>query len=743
MKKRFVKRTLCTLSFLLVNSCFLQAFDQTFNFSFKDFALMPKEDGTLAIVTSNHDYTYNRSLPGEPLFPFYQCRVHTSQVCNKSTLHYDVLEDTLVATGVDLETMSRKVFIGKNEVMQAPSLKASASTFPDTLIQVFNGPEYGTDYLMLYISPFVYEREGGKLRFVSKVRITYEEEESNAAVMQRSRLLPQYDYLIITADSLVQAFSELRDWKITKGVATQIVSLSTIHGSSYGTATPLEIKNYIKDRYTYNGVSMVLLGGAMNIVPSQTTKPISGITDPTFFPADMFYTCFDKAFDWDGNHNYIVGEFLEENKDNIDYVQELAITRLPVRSSEQARIYIRKLIDYERKPEMFCDSLRMLLSGSETHWTYSNGASDTQIESESLLASIDTNKVESKFFVDTRNDFGRVGEDTIINAENVSELINSFRPHWLSMECHGSKNYWQFNRYDDDRNFYIEDALNLQNDGRPMVITTGACHTADFTRRTPCLGEAFLFHPTGGAIAYFGSTFEGVAADEFDHVPGAAMTFCSDFWTSLDSVNHYGEAVRLAKNINASTAERREVYSWQIRGLNAFGDCEMPIYTEVPKLFPRFRIVVDFDEIHFADFGNLGSHWNAAYVSRQDHGETYFLSDTICDVAHFNGFIPCTVCVTDTNFVPLVIENGRYIGNADVNDLYLQNLTFDYDNSIVVYNVEQDVFIGRNVDGQTEIGDVTIENGATVFIDYEKKAVIPSGFKCKKGGRIAFNYHYL
>lgn len=119
------------------------------------------------------------------------------------------------------------------------------------------------------------------------------------------------------------------------------------------------------------------------------------------------------------------------------------------------------------------------------------------------------------------------------------------------------------------------------------------------------------------------------------------------------------------------------------------------------------------------------------------------MSDTICDVAHFNGFIPCTVCVTDTNFVPLVIENGRYIGNADVNDLYLQNLTFDYDNSIVVYNVEQDVFIGRNVDGQTEIGDVTIENGATVFIDYEKKAVIPSGFKCKKGGRIAFNYHYL
>ena len=186
--------------------------------------------------------------------------------------------------------------------------------------------------------------------------------------------------------------------------------------------------------HTNNNVSMVLLGGYDGIVPSQRTRVYKSAIEPVNVPTDMFYGCFDNNIQWNANNNTVIGE---QASDGIDYVQDIDVTRLPVRTREQLDAYIDKLICYEKNPCLDDDSLRILLSGSLLWWSDAvNGKSDAQIDSENLLHSIDTNIVANRFFVDTRNDFGLSGAQAVINANNVSNIINSYRPHQHGPSLH-------------------------------------------------------------------------------------------------------------------------------------------------------------------------------------------------------------------------------------------------------------------------------------------------------------------
>lgn len=130
--------------------------------------------------------------------------------------------------------------------------------------------------------------------------------------------------------------------------------------------------------------------------------------------------------------------------------------------------------------------------------------------------------------------------------------------------------------------------------------------------------------------------------------------------------------------------------------------------------------------------------WKTACVSKNDHGESFFLADEGMDCVYVNNTTPHTFCLKKKNYVPLVVESGRYVGNALNNDLYLQNIT--YESNTVVYNSENNVYIGNHVDSSSDYGDVTIESGATLNIDFENRVVIQSGIKCKAGGKFRLNY---
>ena len=738
MKTTLKIKVCCLLSVVSIQ---IWGFDGTFKFTLNDFTLEKQENQDLFIRPTASNYSYECCKPGDPLLPYYICRFPSCNACSETTLYYEIVEKKLVASEIEIKRSPCDVRIGY-DMLQLPVHESEGQIFPDSLVWLFNGPMYGDKNITLCISPFYYDSTERNLYFASKIHISFEEQSIFRSVDRTSTISSaddDFDYLIITADSLVDTFEKLRNWKITKGLRTKIVSLESIHGNHYGQISPLEIKSYIMSCHTNNNVSMVLLGGYDGIVPSQRTRVYKSAIEPVNVPTDMFYGCFDNNIQWNANNNTVIGE---QASDGIDYVQDIDVTRLPVRTREQLDAYIDKLICYEKNPCLDDDSLRILLSGSLLWWSDAvNGKSDAQIDSENLLHSIDTNIVANRFFVDTRNDFGLSGAQAVINANNVSNIINSYRPHWLSMDCHGDNNRWCFDLDDPTKDFSSYHALNLHNDGFPMVVTTAACFTANFSAYNPCLAESFLFHPTGGAIAYFGSTFEGICTQSISSDYGPAMTLCADFWNQLSENNHYGNAARMAKNASAYWADHGSIqYDWQIKGLNPLGDCEMPIYTEVPKEFSGMMITVNFENI-LLEYDCVFEDWKTACVSKNDHGESFFLADEGMDCVYVNNTTPHTFCLTKKNYVPLVVESGRYVGNALNNDLYLQNIT--YESNTVVYNSENNVYIGNHVDSSSDYGDVTIESGATLNIDFENRVVIQSGIKCKAGGKFRLNYQYL
>lgn len=746
-----MKRThyirLLVYTFFLIISVYSYGFNEIYTFNLDDFKLN-NQNGVMHIMPLSRSYTFDYCSVGYPLIPFCEFKVPAKS--NNDEIKYEIIEKERIASDVILDTCSSSAWFGKKLYdLTIENNRMPKSNIPDRQIHYYNGVLYGDDKATISITPFIYDTTERNLYFIKQIQISYNDIEPSLQGLKMGAghtSLDRFDYLIITQDSLVDTFERLRYWKTIKGIRTRIAPMSSIDGSHDGVVTVNEIKDYIHNCFTHNCISMVLLGGSSEIVPSPifTMYLPGGYGEDSEYrnvPTDMYYACFDGSPTWNGDGDNIFGEWLE---DNIDYFQDVSITRLPIRTRSELNSYINKLIAYERYPDMAGDSVRWLLAGDSLHWCDSNARSDAQIDSEAMIGYLSGSQVSHQMFVDTKNTFNRHGMDSIVNAVNISEVINEYRPHWMNMDCHGSIDGWSFDVHDFTDDFTNSDAESLDNEGLPMIITTAACNTANFSLHQYCLAESFLNHPSGGALTYLGSAYEGWGTLNGSSTLGPAMTIASFFWNSLYYAdNHFGNAARLAKNAKANATSLNNTtgfkYDWQLRNMNALGDCEVPIYTERPHMFSGIKIVVDYENILLEQI-DINEDWHAAYVSKEDHGATYFLADDRLTQADFISPVPCTICLTKKNYIPYVAESGRYVGNASQNDLYLQNITFN--GNIMVYQADNNVYIGNDVDSLSEEGDVIIEAGSTVYIDFEDKAVIRSGFTCKKGGKFGFNYNY-
>lgn len=160
-----------------------------------------------------------------------------------------------------------------------------------------------------------------------------------------SEYLEKIEYLLITSSDLEPTFRKLVNWKKSKGVYANIVTLDQIQSwYNYGQDMQEHIKHCLYDAFYSYGLKYVVLGGDDTIVPKRScyTKCDSYISTDT--PADKYYVCFDGDFYWDGNGNSIYGEI----DDNIDLTESAYISRIPVRTIEEAEIFVDKLISYEK-----------------------------------------------------------------------------------------------------------------------------------------------------------------------------------------------------------------------------------------------------------------------------------------------------------------------------------------------------------------------------------------------------------
>jgi hypothetical protein len=184
-----------------------------------------------------------------------------------------------------------------------------------------------------------------------------------------------YEYLIVTTDSLKNGFSAFIDFNTRRGMRTKVVtlqSIKTLFATGY-IDDQERIRAYIKKEYADCNIQYVLLAGdaeasSPNRIPDRklysedwdynySGKPEDFSADS--IPADMYYGCLDDApHDW----RPAAGKTVWGDYGTEDVTFEVAVGRFPVDNATELNTLISKTIRYSEQPvESLCT--RVLLAG--------------------------------------------------------------------------------------------------------------------------------------------------------------------------------------------------------------------------------------------------------------------------------------------------------------------------------------------------------------------------------------------
>lgn len=519
-----------------------------------------------------------------------------------------------------------------------------------------------------------------------------------------------YDYLIITNNSLKTAFQDLAKWKTKKGIRSKILTIDSITSHYSGNSLQIMIKKAIKDYYngTYSGLKYVLLGGDVNIIPSQMCyidyTPNDTVHYENSTPTDMYYACFDGNFEWDANGNGIFGEI----DDIIDLAPEVIITRSPVCTLAEATTFANRIISYEQTPNVTDWRNNLLMGGHAlSFYSIANNHCDSEIKADSFYVHYIQpywNGERTKIFNTYQGDSAY-----IFNPTNLQERLEEGFS-FVDITTHGYPSLWSMRGVN---NYNVNDAQELTNIGN-TIITTTACYTNAFDNNI-CLSEAFIRNNNSGILAYLGCSRQGWYS-YFPNFMGPSFEYNGEFYKSLftDPEGRFGKSVMSAKNQHIpSCTSYNTPFRWIMLGLNPIGDPEMPVFIDSPKRFENLNISLSNGSL----IVNTGEQNCTICVSDTSNFETGYYEVRNGTTATFsnieNGYC---ICITKAGYIPFV----AFFRNTE----YLQNETITGDFNIVAGNV----YAGSDVTTTKPQGPILIQsgnveihgtNGVTIKNDFE------------------------
>lgn len=251
---------------------------------------------------------------------------------------------------------------------------------------------------------------------------------------QGQQATSQYEYAIITNNNLKPTFQKLANWKTQKGIRTIVLTVEEIYASYSGDSQQMKIKKALKNLYDNNSnFKYALLAGDVDVVPAQMcfVKHING-NPPIIYadecPTDLYYASFE-TMDWNANNN----EFSGELADSVDISFDIAITRAPVSTVNNAETFVNRIITYESDPNVQTWANNILMCGKMLYNKYDyngNGIliSDTHYKGEKLYSQylscyLNVDSVHKVSFYDTGTDFPG-GASYNFNPQNLQKELS-------------------------------------------------------------------------------------------------------------------------------------------------------------------------------------------------------------------------------------------------------------------------------------------------------------------------------
>ena len=636
---------------------------------------------------------------------------------------------------------------------------------PKKVIYIGTHSVGGFKYLSFLIYPFKYYSEEHQLNmlkdFIIKIRLSQVKENITcdfsmkemikSIVINKEKLPLLYypscsqigksnnrtqtlDYLIITCDSLKDAYTKLANWKKRKGVKTEIVTIEHID-SFYSIPvlglvhTPYSIKRAIKHYKDSCNIKYVLLGGDTNIVPTehchiQYNKP-GALT--VIYPmnggtaCDLYYACLNSPLDWDlyrNNHTY--GEY----EDLVDCHPMIAVSRLSTNSIMDAEEQVGRIIAYEMgaKRENWNNKNLMMGCAFDSNYIH-NGFTDVYFKGRNISDSLSYYGAgESFHFYDSYTSHENQASYDVSPLNFKEQLSNGYK--LVHIDTHGDIDCYAM---ENDDYFFNSDAMDYTNPSFSM-ISTSSCSTNDF--EDDCLSEAFMRNTNGNIYAYWGgsNTILG-QEDEQEWLFGSIDLINLEFYKNI-----FSNRLSLGDAVNATRLKfipegngnipYTNPYRWQLFCMNLLGDPETLIYKQQPKEFEYVDHFIDDGTLYISFTGV--DDYRMCITSLDDNGESYFnVEDGL------SGYIPINlpqgndycICLTKDGYKPYILNlylSGRIQNDKIANDAVV---------------LSDSVQIGEDVTSQKAFGPVSIESG-NVFVKCPQGVLLKNNFEISKGATL-------
>jgi len=411
--------------------------------------------------------------------------------------------------------------------------------------------------------------------------------------------------IIINDTSFLDAVTPLMEWKNEKGVKTIILS----NYSDYeGRDKAEQIRNMIKGYYEKENIQWVLLAGDAedNLIPirhvyNPDVTLVSGQSeysnwDDYYKPTDFYYA--DLTGSWDDNDNSRWGESSEYtgNIDEISWIPEVYVGRLPADNIVELSTMINKTLKYETDPFMGDWMNKMLLAGGVS--SFSPPEDEARL-TEYIWQNFTVSEMNFTHLTKTTPSFIPATPDypnqlDILNQTNfVSELNSGYST--IIFAGHGDPT-----RFTDASSFTFynnTEALLISNINMPSLLYADACTTSSYDQGDNSIGERLIKRPLAGTVGYIGSIRVSWYFDFDTNLEklnrGNAKLFWKEFFDEKKFQQGralYDSKVTYMNSDYFKKGDASMVQEWQRKNIltyNLLGDPELDIYTDVPRSVPN------------------------------------------------------------------------------------------------------------------------------------------------------------
>ena len=312
------------------------------------------------------------------------------------------------------------------------------------------------------------------------------------------------ELLIIAHPDFIDSLAPLVQARQAEGYTVEVINLLDIYDQySYGVIDPVAIKDYIRDAVSSKGTHYVLLVGGDSYDYFNNLGFGNYSFIPTYYMEIDDYTTFAPVDAWFAD--------LDD-----DMIPDIALGRMPVRTTEELDTLIGKILGYADKSY----EKTSVFAADKYFSNYSNELIDT-MPSDWDIQQVYLDDME---LADART--------SLINAMNSGTALVSYIGH-------SSSQSWSYYNL-----FTTADAAALTNTDKPFVATEFGCLSAYFVDPTyTSMTHELLGGGNRGAAAVIGSTSVGYAGSQSDFGNALMPELVKPGQTIGDAVLHATETL--------------------------------------------------------------------------------------------------------------------------------------------------------------------------------------------------------